>query len=120
MSKNGQRRRELAAETLAILYARFPLTFALEGHRRPLKIGIDRDLSNAATDIAPRAIKEALRLYVGSQRYQRALVVGAERVDLAGAPTGIVSAEVAAKAKASIELVIERRNQAAVAVQDEQ
>src|SRR5439155_21219356 len=64
--------------------------------------------------------KEALRLYVGSQRYQRALVVGAERVDLAGAPTGIVSAEVAAKAKASIELVIERRNQAAVAVQDEQ
>jgi ProP effector len=101
MSKDAQRRRALASEVLPILAARFPLTFVVEGRRRPLKIGIDRDL---ASIVSPRAIRDALRFYVGSKRYQEALVVGAERVDLAGAPAGIVSTEEAARARVAIEL----------------
>jgi ProP effector len=100
MSKNTGRRRELAAGTLAILAERFPLAFALKGRRRPLKIGIDRDLSEAAPDLSPPVIKQALRLYVGAASYGRALVEGAERIDLAGAPAGVVSTAAAATAKA--------------------
>jgi ProP effector len=121
MNNKTRRRRELAAETLPILAERFPLSFSLqESHRRPLKIGIDRDLASAVTDISTRAIKDALRFYVGSSKYQRALVHGAERIDLAGAPAGIVSAEAAAQAKASIELASRRRKQASVATREEQ
>jgi ProP effector len=120
MSKDALRRREIAAETLARLTARFPLTFALEGPRQPLKIGIDRDISTAVTDMSPRAVKDALRFYVGSLRYQRALVDGAERIDLAGAPAGIVSTDVAAKAKASIGLILEHKKQASLAMKEQQ
>jgi len=118
MSKDAQRRRELATETLAILATRFPSTFTLEGSRRPLKIGIDRDLASAVADMSPRAIKDALRFYAGSQRYQQSLVVGAKRVDLAGAPAGIVSPEEAARAKAGIELILEQRKQASVTMRE--
>jgi ProP effector len=119
MSKDAQRRRALASEVLAILAARFPLTFVLEGHRRPLKIGIDRDLASTVTGMSPRAIKDALRFYVGSQRYQEALVVGAERVDLAGAPVGIVSTEEAARASAAIELMVAQRIEANLTLREQ-
>jgi ProP effector len=95
-----RRRHELAAQTLAILAERFPEVFALKGRRRPLKIGIDRDLASALTDLSRASIKDALRLYAGSPGYRRVLVDGATRVDLAGAPAGVVSAEVAATASA--------------------
>ena len=95
-----RRRHELAAQTLAILAERFPKVFALKGRRRPLKIGIDRDLASALTDLSRASIKDALRLYAGSPGYRRVLVDGATRVDLAGAPAGVVSAEVAATASA--------------------
>src|SRR5437867_11604080 len=103
MSNIAQHRRELAAETLAILAETFPQAFALKGRRRPLKIGIDRDLLHAAPDLAAGMIKQALRLYVGAPQYQRALVDGAERIDLTGAPVGAVSAQEAATAKAARE-----------------
>ena len=57
-----RRGRELAIETLSILAERFPAAFLLRGHRRPLKIGIDRDLAEAAPDLAAAAIKQALRI----------------------------------------------------------
>src|SRR5437879_4929980 len=99
---SSRRRREVALETLAVLAERFPQAFVLKGPRRPLKIGIDRDLAVAATGLVSTAIKQALRYYVASSSYQLALAQGHERVDLAGARAGIVSVEVAATASAKV------------------
>ena len=63
---------------MSILAARFPSAFILKGLRRPLNIGIDRDLAEGAPELSMPAIKQALRLYVGSASYQRALADGAE------------------------------------------
>ena len=87
---NRRRRREVAVETLAVLAERFPQAFVLKGPRRPLKIGIDRDLPVAATDLSSTAIKQALRYYVASSSYQLALAQSRERVDLTGALAGVV------------------------------
>src|SRR5438105_7641104 len=92
-------RREVALETLAVLAERFPQAFVLKGPRRPFKIGIDRDLAVAATDVSSTAIKQALRYYVASSSYQLALAQSRERVDLTGAPAGVVSIEATVSAK---------------------
>jgi len=68
----------LAIEALSILAERFPSAFILKGLWRPLKIGIDHDLAEGAPELSMPAIKQALRLYVGSASYQRALADGAE------------------------------------------
>ena len=97
-----RRRREVALETLAVLAERFPQAFVLKGQRRPLKIGIDRDLAVAATNLSSTAIKHALRYYAASSSYRLGLAQGRERVDLAGVPAGVVSVEVAAAARAKV------------------
>jgi ProP effector len=50
--------------------------------------------------IAPRDLSNALRIYVSNPRYLKALVVGADRVDLNGMPAGTVTGEHAAIAEA--------------------
>jgi len=94
-----RRRREVALETLAVLAERFPQAFVLKGPRRPLKVGIDRDLGVAAADLSRNVIMRALRYYVSSSSYQLALAQSRERVDLTGAPAGVVSIEATVSAK---------------------
>ena len=96
---NRRRRREVALETLAVLAERFPQAFVLKGPRRPLKIGIDRDLAVAAADLSRNVIMRAMRYYVSSSSYQLALAQSRERVDLTGAPAGVVSIEATISAK---------------------
>ena len=89
-SKPGDR--QLAAATRAVLAERFPACFAAKGSdKKPLKLGIDLDLFEAAPDLPRRAIRLALRDYTFGPRYAACLVAGAERVDLGGGAAGAVT-----------------------------
>ncbi len=75
-------------ETLA---ERFPDCFQVSGQRLPLKVGVDRDVINAAPDLNEGEIKWAIKLYVRDPAYLQAMVEGVDRVDLDGSPSGTVS-----------------------------
>ena len=84
-----------AAAVLELLVTRWPACFSIfEQHRRPLKIGIHRDII-AALDgaLSKKSLRRAMRSYVGNEMYRERLVVGAVRVDLDGQPAGIVTRE---------------------------
>jgi ProP effector len=88
MSKKS---RELASAAVALLAERFPRCFD-ERNRRPLKIGINADVVVAmAGTMTARDVANALRFYIGSVLYQRALTAGAGRLDLDGNPAGTVT-----------------------------
>jgi ProP effector len=80
---------------LVLLCELFPKAFVrYEARRRPLKIGIHRDLQVALADaITDIELGCALRLYVANRVYRSRLVAGAARIDLDGNPAGTVSAE---------------------------
>jgi ProP effector len=103
-----------ALELIGILAERFPAAFAIKpSHRRPLKLGIHNDILAQLSDtIAPRDLSIALRIYVGNIGYLKALVPGADRVDLNGVPAGTVTAEHAAIAKVQYEQRCAKRKQA--------
>jgi ProP effector len=85
--------------TIKELAAAFPAAFALDPTLvRPLKLGIRDDLY-AQSDISHRRIAAALRSYCNSVNYLAAHTEGAERVDLAGKPAGIVTAAEAEHAR---------------------
>lgn len=98
----NQQRHEAALALIGKLAERFPAAFAINpAYRRPLKLGIHHDILAQLSDtIAPRDLSAALRIYVGNRKYLKALVAGADRVDINGMPAGIVSAEHADIAKA--------------------
>ena len=80
---------------LDLLCETYPKCFVrYEARRQPLKLGIDRDLL-AALDGAVTAheLGRALRIYTANRVYRRRLRAGAVRIDLAGNPAGIVTAE---------------------------
>jgi len=97
----NQQRFTVAKATVAMLVESYPLAFAIEPRRRrPLKLGIHRDIIAALNGtVTPRAVGDALRLYVGNPRYLKACVTRADRIGLNGNPAGQVSAEDAASAK---------------------
>jgi ProP effector len=97
----NKQRLTAALELIGILAKRFPAAFAINpSYRRPLKLGIHRDILAQLGDIiAPRDLSVALRIYVGNLGYLAALTTGADHVDLNGQPTGTVTAEEAAHAK---------------------
>ena len=89
----------IAGEARAYLHARFPKCFSAKGkEKRPLKIGIDKDLF-AAGGIPGWAIWRALQDYTSGPMYRRAMVEGAERIDLNGEPVGAVTASEAQSAR---------------------
>jgi ProP effector len=99
--KPTRRRRNarLVQETLAVLIERYPKCFTLaEADRRPLKIGVGGEIVAAHPDIQRSRIGAALAWYTRSWAYLEKLTEGAERVDLAGAGAGVVSASEAADA----------------------
>jgi ProP effector len=77
----------------------YPRAFPLYGARLPLKIGIDADIIRAVRGaMTPREVSDAVRFYTSSAAYLRCLRPGAERIDLAGNPVGIVTREEAGRA----------------------
>jgi len=74
--------------------------FLYQRKRRPLKLGVHRDIAALDDAIAPRQLSSALRYYVGNRFYLAACREGADRIDLDGKPAGKVSAEEAANAAA--------------------
>jgi sRNA-binding protein len=90
-------RRARKAKYLAILTflaERFPNCFALyEPHRRPLKLGIHKDIIAACGDgLDPRALKPALSIYSNNHHYISALMWGPGiRFDLDGNAAGSVT-----------------------------
>ena len=61
-----------------------------EQRRRPLKIGIHRDVL-AALEVPEKDLARALRIYTANAIYRRRLHVGATRIDLNGSPAGVVT-----------------------------
>jgi ProP effector len=90
-----------------ILVARFPACFCPKGSpKRPLKIGIARDLVAAAPDIKPGEIGRALADYTRGPTYLLAMIEGAERIDLAGQAAGVVTAAQAELAAAQVAPIL--------------
>jgi ProP effector len=115
----NKQRLAAALELIGVLAERFPACFAVNpSYRRPLKLGIHVDILAQLSDmIAPRDLSNALCIYVSNIRYQRALVAGAERVDLKGMPAGTVTTEHADIAKAQYKRQREKRKVAAPVVE---
>jgi ProP effector len=99
------------AESLAAIQAliellvdAFPRAFFMyERRRRPLKIGIHLDIFNTmAGAILPGELNAALQFYTGNAGYLLACRPGAARIDLDGAPSGVVSDQHAVRAAARL------------------
>jgi ProP effector len=86
--------------SLRRLVALYPACFHLSEHeRRPLRVGISRELEAADTGIAPVQLRQALGWYCGSIGYLQNMVAGADRIGLNGLPSGVVTEAEAAHAK---------------------
>lgn len=73
------------------LHEAFPQAILERGQpKRPLKIGIYRDIKARLPDMPAQAIHRALNDYVSGPTYLSNCVVGAERIDLDGSPAGTV------------------------------
>jgi hypothetical protein len=94
--KFEQRRQEkrTAWEMRQELSSRFPACFQPHGAPKwPLKTGICHNVLAAAPDLDPRAVALAFKDYCTGESYLLACVVGADRIDLTGAPSGVVTEE---------------------------
>jgi ProP effector len=98
---NQAQRQAAAATQIIILLAQvFPRAFfTYGGKRKPLKLGIHKDILALKLGIAQRALSRALRAYCGNLGYLRASVTGAARIDLQGEPAGVVTADEAEHAR---------------------
>jgi ProP effector len=77
------------------LVAAYPRAFFLDQvNRRPLKLQIHYDLrSDKAHGLSDAELRTALARYCQSAGYLAAMTLGAQRINLAGEPSGTVSAE---------------------------
>ena len=84
-----------ARAVIELLAERWPKCFVVfERARRPLKIGISRDIMTALDGaVTPAELGLALSIYCGNVRYLRALHrgLGQPRIDLNGEAAGVVS-----------------------------
>lgn len=83
-------------EAIGYLCEKFPSCFIAEGEAKPLKIGLFQDLAEALAEdekVSKTLLRQALRSYTMSWRYLHACRDGAVRVDLNGAPAGVVDAQ---------------------------
>ncbi len=111
MSPNAREAAAQAAKIISAFTELWPAAFVIyERRRRPLKIGIDRDIAAAAAGaiangfVSMAEIKSALRFYCGNTGYLRVCrEVGAARVDLDGQPAGKITARDAAYAASVLE-----------------
>jgi ProP effector len=78
------------------LIEKYPRTFFQnQADRRPLKIGLHRDLvaDTARHGLSRDELRKALARYCSSPGYAAATVLNAPRIDLAGEPAGLVTAD---------------------------
>src|SRR5262249_29794305 len=113
-----QKREQAAAAAIALLAETFPNCFSIyEERRRPLKIGIDRDILTALDGaITPAELHRALGAYCCNEAYLGRLRKGAWRLDLNGEPAGVVIDDEEAHARemlARIKAKKEAKNAAA-------
>jgi ProP effector len=88
---------------ISTLCATFPKAFFMfERRRKPLKIGIHRDIAAALPALTAKEIGAGMRLYVGNQFYSRSCVEGAARIDLDGNAVGTVTVGEAASSAARL------------------
>jgi len=80
-------------EVITLLATRFPKTFFVhETHRRPLKLGIHRDIGAVLGDVVDRRTLHAvLRYYVSNIAYRKSQQAGVDRIDLDGNAAGVVT-----------------------------
>jgi ProP effector len=91
-----------AVTTIRALAERFPKAFyppENAKHRKPLRIGIFKDIQVAAPEIDTQQLRVAMRVYTHSGGYLYALSRGDQRVDLDGNPVENVSERDQARAK---------------------
>jgi hypothetical protein len=85
-------RQAAIATTRRILIKRWSNCF--KGYMRPkkpIKVGIHRDIFAAAPELDAKTVKMTLRRYVSDASYRAALIEGAARYDLNGCPDGVVT-----------------------------
>ena len=97
-------RHQVVAAVIALLVEAFPRCFSIyEGRRRPLKLKIDLDILTALNGaVTPAELQKALGAYTSNSSYLGHILKGAWRVDLAGEPAGVVTADEEAHAKAAL------------------
>jgi ProP effector len=77
----------------------FPDCFCGKGQpKKPLAIGIYKEIRNQLPEIKARELFQALSDYTGGPLYLKSLVAGAKRFNLDGGPAGFVSEAQAATA----------------------
>lgn len=96
------------------LAAIYPTVFAMPGCKqtikRPLKIGIHKDiLSQGKTFLPMWRIRMALGDYTRGRRYLNALLNGGMRIDLEGNIAGVVTDAERNLARASLAVIDEKR-----------
>jgi ProP effector len=97
-------------QTIADLCWRWPKCFSvLEARRRPLKVGIDRDIAAVVTDLDRTLLCRTLSFYTNGLCYLDNSRPGAPRIDLDGEPCGSVSEEDAAHAAITYAKALQRR-----------
>ena len=100
----------LRKATIARLAQLYPACFyAARQQRRPLKVGIRRDLVALDLGIGRRELDSALAWYVNGIGYLQSLRVGADRIGLDGAPVGVVSGADEAHAREKLAALGARR-----------
>ena len=104
MNEANKLRNTTVAAVIALLAELYPKCFSVyEGRRRPLKIGIHKDIL-AAVDgaLTPLELGKALGAYCSNQVYLSHTRTGAWRLDLDGKSAGVVTADEEAHAKATL------------------
>jgi sRNA-binding protein len=101
---------DLRKATIARLAQLFPACFYVARcQRRPLKIGIRGDLAALDLGIGRRELDSTLAWYVNGIDYLQSLRVGADRIGLDGAPSGVVSQVDEAHAREKLAVLGARR-----------
>jgi len=93
-----------ARPIISMLCEKFPHAFFMfEQRRRPLALGIHKEVALAMPTLTKEQISAAMRSYVANIAYCRACREGAARVNLMGHEVGVVTAAEADNAAARIE-----------------
>jgi ProP effector len=92
-----------AQAIIKLLSEKFPECFALyEQRRRPLALGIHKEVAAAMPTLTAEQIGAAMRFYVSNEFYCRACRAGAIRINLMGHEAGVVTAAEADHAAARL------------------
>lgn len=103
MKTTARQRRTIGAAVRPRLVAMFPFCFAASGEpKRPIKIGIRQDIMARTDAFTSLELYCGLGHYTNKPSYLRAMIEGADRIDIDGNPAGVVSAADEEHAKAGL------------------